>query len=58
MEIVKFETLEDKILDIRSKKVLIDKDLAELYGVETRDINRAVKNNPDKFIMSPEEQTT
>ena len=49
MEIVKFETLEDKILDIRSKKVLIDKDLAELYGVETRDINRAVKNNPDKF---------
>ena len=30
MEIVKFETLEDKILDIRSKKVLIDKDLAEL----------------------------
>ena len=49
MEMVNFETLEDKILEIRSKKVLIDKDLAELYGVETRDINKAVKNNPDKF---------
>jgi len=49
MQIVKFETLEDKILEIRSKKVLIDKDLAQLYGVQTRDINRAVKNNPDKF---------
>ena len=49
MEMVKFETLEDKILEIRSKKVLIDKDLAQLYGVQTRDINKAVKNNPDKF---------
>jgi hypothetical protein len=29
--------------------VIIDADLAELYEVETRDINKAVKNNPDKF---------
>jgi len=49
MEIVKFETLEDKILEIRSEKVLIDKDLTQLYGVQTRDINKAVKNNPNKF---------
>jgi hypothetical protein len=30
-------------------KVILDSDVAELYGVETRDINKAVKNNPDKF---------
>ena len=29
--------------------VLVDSDVAELYGVETRDINQAVKNNPKKF---------
>ena len=28
---------------------MIDRDVATLYGVETRDINKAVKNNPDKF---------
>lgn len=49
MQIVKFETAEDKIIDIRGEKVIIDSDVAELYGVETRDINKAFKNNPDKF---------
>jgi len=29
--------------------VLLDTDVAEIYGVETRDINKAVTNNPDKF---------
>ncbi len=47
--IVKFETVESRILDIRDQKVILDSDLAELYGVETRDINKAVKNNPSKF---------
>jgi hypothetical protein len=37
------------VLEIRGHKVILDSDLAELYGVETRDINKAVKNNPDKF---------
>jgi hypothetical protein len=49
MDIVKFETVEQRILDIRGQKVILDSDVAELYGVETRDINKAVKNNPDKF---------
>ena len=49
MEIVKFEQVESKVLEIRGVKVILDSDLAELYGVETRDINKAVKNNPDKF---------
>lgn len=43
------EAVRAKIMDIRGQKVIIDRDVAELYGVETKDINRAVKNNPDKF---------
>lgn len=49
MDIVKFEEIENKIIDLRGQKVILDSDVAELYGVETRDINKAVKNNPDKF---------
>mgnify|MGYP001553761146 FL=1 len=49
MDVVKLEVVENKILKIRGQKVLLDSDVAELYGVETRDINKAVKNNPDKF---------
>ena len=43
------EAVRAKIMDIRGQKVIIDRDVAELYGVATKDINRAVKNNPDKF---------
>jgi hypothetical protein len=49
MQITKFETLENKLLMLRDTLVLIDKDIAELFAVETRDINKAVKNNPHKF---------
>lgn len=41
--------VEKLMLNIRGKDVLIDRDVAMLYGVETRDINKAVKNNPEKF---------
>lgn len=41
--------VESKIIVVRNTKVIIDRDVAELYGVETRDINKAVKNNLDKF---------
>jgi hypothetical protein len=47
--IVKFGQVEDKILVIRDQNVILDSDVAELYGVETMRINEAVKNNPDKF---------
>ena len=43
------QQVESKIIVIRDTQVVLDRDLAELYGVETRDINKAVKNNPDKF---------
>ena len=48
-EIVKFEDLQDRIIELRGQKVLLDADVAQIYGVETRDINKAVTNNPDKF---------
>ena len=51
-DIVKFITtadVESKLIPLRGQMVLLDRDLAELYGVETREINQAVKNNPDKF---------
>ena len=37
------------IIELRQQQVILDRDLACIYGVETRDINKAVKNNPDKF---------
>ncbi len=49
MEITKFETLESMLINYRNKIVVIDRDVAELFGVETKEINKAVKNNPDKF---------
>ena len=48
-EIMKFEDLQDRIIEIRDQKVLLDVHVAEFYGVETKRINEAVKNNPDKF---------
>jgi hypothetical protein len=47
--IAKFENLKDLIVELRGQSVLIDSDVAQIYGVETRDINKAVTNNPDKF---------
>ena len=43
------QTIENKIYAIRDMQVMLDRDLAELYGVETKRINEAVKNNRDKF---------
>ncbi len=47
--IIKLENIQELILVIRGEKVIIDSDVADLYGVETKRINEAVKNNPDKF---------
>jgi len=46
------ERIETKIFLIRGRKVMMDRDLAELYGVETRALNQAVKRNIERF---PEE---
>ncbi|MDD3875573.1 MAG: ORF6N domain-containing protein [Bacteroidales bacterium] len=47
--IIRLEDVENKIIEIRKQKVLLDSDVAELYGVETKRVNEAVSNNPDKF---------
>lgn len=46
---LKYKEVENKIIDIRGQQVILDSDVAKLYCVETRDVNKAVKNNPDKF---------
>ncbi|MDR0737873.1 MAG: ORF6N domain-containing protein [Prevotellaceae bacterium] len=47
--IVKFNAIEERIITLRGEKVLLDSDVAELYGVQTKRINEAVTNNPDRF---------
>lgn len=49
MQVTKFETLETKLIKLKNTLVLVDRDVAELFDVETKDINKAVKNNPLKF---------
>ena len=39
----------DRIASVRNHKIILDADVALLYGVETKRINEAVRNNPDKF---------
>ena len=55
LQILPDETTINKIYIIREKKVMIDRDLAELYGVDTRVLNQAVKRNlkrfPDDFMF-------
>lgn len=47
--LVTTKEVEACMLPIRGQQVLIDRDVAALYGVETKRINEAVRNNPDKF---------
>ena len=49
MQITKFQTLESKLINYRNTIVIIDRDVAELFSVETKEVNKAVKNNSDKF---------
>ena len=41
--------VEAKLIPLRGQQVLIDRDVASLYGVQTKEINQAVRNNPEKF---------
>ena len=44
------EYLKEKLYEIRCKRVLLDADLAEIYGYDTKGFNRQVKNNIEKYI--------
>jgi len=49
-EMIRFEeSIRDRIYSIRSYQVMLDRDLAELYGVETKRLNEAVKRNKERF---------
>lgn len=43
------EVIQSKIYEIRGQRVMLDRDLAEMYGVETRVLNQAVKRNIERF---------
>ena len=49
MKLLPYQEVKDKIVHLRKQDVILDFAVAELYGVETREINQAVRNNPDKF---------
>ena len=43
------QKIKDKIIVLQNQQVILDSDVAEIYGVETKRINEAVKNNLEKF---------
>lgn len=43
------QTIQNRIYEIRGRKVMLDRDLAEMYGVQTKVLNQAVKRNSDRF---------
>ena len=49
MENKELAIIQNRILLIRNQQVMIDRDIAELYGVETKVLNQAVKRNADRF---------
>ena len=49
IELIPLERIQNSIFLIRGEKVLIDSDLAELYGVTTGNLNKAVKRNLERF---------
>ena len=49
VNLLNFDSVEEKIIILRGIPVILDSDVAKLYGVETKRVNEAVRNNPDKF---------
>jgi flagellar capping protein FliD len=47
--LIRYEEIAKKILLVRGKKVMLDRDLAKLYGVTTGNLNKAVKRNKERF---------
>ena len=48
-DLIPSETIASRIYFIRGKKVMLDRDLADLYGVETSQLKRAVRRNIERF---------
>ena len=48
-ELIDFSGIEKSIVTVKGLNVIIDSDVAKIYGVETKRVNEAVRENPDKF---------
>ncbi len=48
-EIIKTDDVQNLVIKLRGQDVLLDRDVATLYGVKTKEVNQAVRNNPNKF---------
>jgi len=46
---MELEIIKERILTIRGQRIILDKDIAELYGVETKNLKRAVRRNIERF---------
>jgi len=49
LDILQYNQVESRLMMLRNQQVLLDFDVAEFYDVQTKEINQAVKNNPNKF---------
>jgi hypothetical protein len=49
VKVVNFNEVEERIITLRGENVLLDSDVAYLYGVQTKEVNQAVKNNHGRF---------
>jgi Cu/Ag efflux pump CusA len=49
IEAIDFSGIEKAIVSVKGQNVIIDSDVASIYGVATKEVNQAVKNNPEKF---------
>ena len=48
-DVITAERVRSLLVAIRGQMVLLDRDVAALYEVQTKEVNQAVRNNPDKF---------
>ena len=61
-ELIKAIVLDERIVIVRGQKVILDADLAEVYGVSTKALNQAIKLNEERFhgdisfLLNPEEK--
>ena len=49
MRLITYDQVKSKIIELRNQKVILDSNVAELYGVATKRVNEAVSRNPEKF---------
>jgi hypothetical protein len=49
INIMDLEKIKSKIITVQGQQVILDSDVADLYGVETKRVNEAIRNNPEKF---------